>query len=75
LGEEDFVERIKARVKKCGSRREQPSVRQLEAIEPLTILKAVARYFKVAETQLTRKRTGYRDERGIVLELELAALP
>jgi putative transposase len=31
LGGEDFVERIKGRMKNLGSRREQPGVRQLEA--------------------------------------------
>jgi hypothetical protein len=69
LGEEDFVERIKARVKKQGSRREQPSVRQLETMDAKTVLKKVARYFKLSENQLTGKRTGHRDERGMALEL------
>jgi putative transposase len=69
LGEGDFVERIKARMKKRGSRREQPSVRQLEAIDPRTIVRAVARYFRLAETQLIGKRTKHRDERAMVLEL------
>jgi hypothetical protein len=39
LAEEDFIERIKARMKKQGSRREQPGVKQLEAVDPGTILK------------------------------------
>jgi REP element-mobilizing transposase RayT len=69
LGEEEFVERIKARMKKPGSRREQPSVRQLEAMDPGAVLKKVARYFQVPESHLTAKRTGRRDERGIALEL------
>jgi REP element-mobilizing transposase RayT len=68
LGEEEFVERIKAIVKKQGSRREQPSVRQLETMDAKTVLKKVARYFKLSENQLTGKRTGHRDERGIALE-------
>lgn len=69
LGEEDFVEQIKARIKKRGSRREQPSVRQLEAMDSGTILKAVAGYFRLAQTQLIGKRTGHRNERAIALEL------
>jgi REP element-mobilizing transposase RayT len=69
LGEEDFVERIKARMKNRGSRREQPGVRQLEAMDPAAVLKKVARYFQLPEGQLTSKRTGRRDERGMALEL------
>jgi putative transposase len=69
LGEEDFVERIKAKMKQPGSRREQPGVKQLEAIDPGTVLKKVARYFSVADSRLTAKRTGHRDERAMALEL------
>jgi REP element-mobilizing transposase RayT len=69
LGKEDFVERVKTRMKKKGSRREQPAVREFEAIDPEQILRAVARYLRLAEAELTGKRTGYRDERGIALEL------
>jgi REP element-mobilizing transposase RayT len=69
LGKDDFVERVKTRVKRKGSRREQPAVREFEAIDPAKILRAVARYCKLAGNQLTGKRTGYRDERAIALEL------
>jgi hypothetical protein len=69
LGEEDFVQRVKARMNKRGSRREQPLVRQLETMDPGAVLKMVARYFQVPETQIVSKRTGRRDERGIALEL------
>jgi hypothetical protein len=69
LGEEDFIERIKARMKNPGSRREQPGVRQLEAMDPAAVLKKVARYFQLPEGQLTSKCTGRRDERGMALDL------
>jgi putative transposase len=69
LGGEDFVERIKVRMKNRGSRREQPAVRQLGAMDPAAVLKKVARYFQLPERQLTGKRTGRRDERGMALEL------
>jgi putative transposase len=69
LGEEEFVERVKGRIKKSGSRREQPSIRELEARKPATVLKEVARYFGLAEEQLIGKRTGYRDERALAMEL------
>jgi hypothetical protein len=55
--------------KKPGSRREQPGVKQSEAIDPGTVLKKVARYFEVTQSQLTAKRTGHHDERGMALEL------
>jgi len=44
-------------------------VRPLAAKESATVLEEVARYFGVAERQLVGKRTGHRDERGVVLEL------
>jgi hypothetical protein len=69
LEEGDFVDEIKARMNKPGARREQPSVRQLEAVDPGTILRGGARYFRLAATQFTGKRTGHRDERGIALEV------
>ena len=34
-----------------------------------TVLKKVARHFQLSENQLTGKRTGHRDERGMALEL------
>jgi REP element-mobilizing transposase RayT len=69
LGREDFVEQVKTRVESKGSRREQPAVREFEAMDPAVILRTVARYCGVAENQLARKRTGHRDERAIALEL------
>jgi hypothetical protein len=56
-------------MKKPGSRREQPGFRQLEAMDPAVVLKKVARYFGLPEGQLTSKRTGCRDERGMALKL------
>jgi chromosomal replication initiation ATPase DnaA len=69
LGKEYFVERVKTRVKRKGSRREQPAVRELEAIDSAQILRPVARYLGLSEAELTGKRTGHCDERGIALEL------
>ena len=45
------------------------AVRELEAMDPGAVLKKVARYFELPEAQLTGKRTGHRDERGMALEL------
>ena len=35
----------------------------------MAVLKKVTRYFQLSERQLTGKRTGRRDERGVALEL------
>jgi hypothetical protein len=69
LGKDSFVERVTGRIKKPGSRREQPSIRELEARNPATVLREVASYFGLAEKQLIGKRTGYRDERAVAMEL------
>lgn len=69
LGEQDFVERVKHRLDKPGSKREQPSVRQLEAKAPEAVFRAVVRYFGMEEKRLTGKRTGFRDERAIAMEM------
>ena len=41
----------------------------MEAINLGTILRAVAQYFNLVETEITGKRTGHGDERGMALEL------
>ena len=69
LGEQDFVEKVKHRLGKPGSKREQPSVRQLEAKAPEAVYKAVVRYFGMVEKRLTGKRSGFRDERAIAMEM------
>jgi putative transposase len=69
LGEEKFIERIKAELEEAGSRREQPGVRQLQAKAPARVIQAVARFFGVEEKRLTGKRTGLRDERAVAMEL------
>jgi putative transposase len=69
LGADGFVERLKRRINNPGSRRELPSLKHLEAIEPAAVLREVARYFGLVEKQLTGKRTGYRDERALAMEL------
>jgi hypothetical protein len=58
LGEEDFVERTKARMNKRESRREQPGVKQLEVINLGTILRAVSRYFNLLETEIPASAPG-----------------
>jgi hypothetical protein len=69
LGEEDFVERVKRRIKAAGSKREQPAVRRFASRDLKSVLKVVAGYFKLPEEKLTGRRTGHRDERAIAMEL------
>jgi chromosomal replication initiation ATPase DnaA len=44
-------------------------VRHFEAKELKTVLREVARYFRLQEEKLTGKRTGHRDERAVAMEL------
>ena len=69
LGEEDFVERVKGRIRGAGSKREQPSVRRFESRDLESVLKSVAGYFNLPQEKLVGRRTGYRNERAIGMEL------
>jgi chromosomal replication initiation ATPase DnaA len=69
LGEEDFVERVKRKIKARGSRRDQPAIRPFAAKELKVVLRAVAGYFRLAEEKLTGRRTGHRNERAVATEL------
>jgi putative transposase len=69
LGDEDFVERVKRKIKGRGSRREQPAIRHFAAKDLKTVLRAVAGYFRLAEEKLTGRRTGHRNERAVAMEL------
>jgi REP element-mobilizing transposase RayT len=69
LGEGDFVERVKKKIKAGGSRREQPAIRRFEGKKLKVVLRAVAGYFGLAEEKLTGRRTGHRNERAVAMEL------
>jgi len=69
LGREGFLERVRQRLDKTTSRREQPSVGALQSVDPEEVLKAIGRYFQLKAEQLSSKRTKYRDERAIGMEL------
>jgi len=69
LGEEDFIERVKGRIDKRGSKREQPLIRHFEAKTLAQVLTEVARHFGVDEERLSGKRTSCRDERALAMEL------
>lgn len=69
LGEEDFVKRVKGRIRGAGSKREQPSLRRFESRDLKLVLKSVAGYFNLPQEKLVGRRTGYRNERAIAMEL------
>lgn len=70
LGEESFWERLREKCQPApGSAREQPSLGMLERMEPKEVLKEAAKYFNVKVEELARKRSRYRDERALVMEM------
>lgn len=70
LGEEGFWQRISNKwQKQPQSVKEQPSLRVLRSIEPAQILKTAAAYFNLQVDDLTRRRSGWRDQRALVMEL------
>lgn len=70
LGEESFWERLREKWQpEGGGSREQPSLGVLERLEPDEVLKAVAKYFNVGREELARRRSRYRDERALTMEL------
>jgi REP element-mobilizing transposase RayT len=70
LGSEGFWERVKGKWSRGSfSVREQPSVRVLQRVEPEKVLGKGAAYFKLRPEELRRKRSGYRDQRALLMEM------
>ncbi|MFQ5918059.1 MAG: hypothetical protein ACE5I0_09650 [Candidatus Binatia bacterium] len=70
LGGEGFWESLKRKWMREGAdRREQPSLKWIEGIEPRKILKEVAGYFHLRPEEVTRKRGMHRDQRALGMEL------
>jgi putative transposase len=69
LGKEEFLGKLKGKLDKTHSKREQPSARALDTIHPATVLNRLSRYLKINKEDLTRKRTTYRNYRAIGMEL------
>jgi putative transposase len=69
LGEESFWERVREKWSRAGNTKEQPSLRLLERVEPREVLRQTAIYLNLKVEQITRKRSRYRDQRAIVMEL------
>ncbi len=69
LGKESFLAGLKGKWRKGAvSVREVPSLRSLQEVEPQKVVREVAGYFKIKPELLGRKRSGYRDERGLAME-------
>ena len=70
LGSEGFWGRVKEkRSRKGQDLREQTSLRILERVELEKVLRKGAAYFKLRPEQLQRRRSGYRDQRALVMEM------
>jgi len=70
LGERSFVEKLKRKngaVK--GSAKDQPSYRMIQRVEPQDVIMQAAKYFELRIEELTKKRSGHRPERAMVMEL------
>lgn len=52
-----------------GSAKEQPSLREIRRIDPEDIISKVAGYFRLMPQDLRRRRSGYRDQRALVMEM------
>jgi REP element-mobilizing transposase RayT len=68
LGNPDFLEKLK-KMKIKGSPKDQPPYRVIRSIEAEALIRQAARYFGLAEGDLTRRRGGHRQERALVMEL------
>ena len=68
LGDPDFVKKLK-HMKLKGSPKDQPSYRMIQSIDAEALIQRAADYFRLAETELTRKRGRHREQRALVMEL------
>jgi putative transposase len=69
LGDKAFLRKVKGNWEKATSRREQPSMKAFSVIDSEVVIRTASAYFKIERDELIKKRTGYRDERGIAMNL------
>jgi putative transposase len=71
LGDRNFFETLKgmrsAMIK--GKAKDQPPYRMIQSVDAEALIKRAAGYFRLDETELTRKRGQHRQERAVVMEL------
>jgi hypothetical protein len=60
LGDRNFLQRLKGMKNTVikGNAKDQPSYRMIQSVEPETLLKQAADYFRLTEAELTRKSAG-----------------
>ena len=69
LGQESFVDNVKAKIAGSGTVREQPSAREFAAKSAAVIVREVCQRLGVTENEITGKRSGHRDERAAAMEM------
>ena len=69
LARAEFVLDLGKTVGSRASRREQPSVKAFQRVEPEKVLRVVSRHMKVKREDLVRRRTAFRDERAVAIDL------
>jgi putative transposase len=69
LPREEFVADLGKRLTSRASRREQPSVKAFGRVEPEKVLSLVSRKLKVKREDLVRRRTAYRNEQAMAIDL------
>ena len=69
LGEDEFVEKLRAKVIQAGPMREQPALRRLGAMDAAAVLQRVSGYFGIKLEELAKKRTPHRDSRAVAMEM------
>jgi REP-associated tyrosine transposase len=69
LAREEFIAQLTKKVSPRASRREQPSVKAFRTVKPEEVLRIVSRQLKVKGEELAKRRTAYRDERAVAMEL------
>jgi REP element-mobilizing transposase RayT len=69
LASEEFVADLGKKVSPSAARREQPSVKAFQTVQPDEVLRIVSRQLKVKREELARRRTAFRDQRAVAMDL------
>jgi REP element-mobilizing transposase RayT len=69
LATEGFVADLGKKVGPDAAKREQPSVKVFQAVKPEEVLSIVSRQLKVKREEFAKRRTAYRDERAVAIDL------
>ena len=69
LATDEFVAQLGKEVGQNASRREQPSVKAFQTVTPEQVLSIVSRHFKVKREELAQRRTAFRDQRAVAIDL------